>query len=129
MCYIKNVDTKKRVLVVDDEPAIGNVVRIKLRICGYDVTVANRGSEAISLIKREEPDLVLLDILMPDVTGFEVLAEVRKFSSVPVIIFTARREIADAALKYGANDYIAKPFDPDRLVEKVKTVLERAAQK
>ena len=120
---------KKRVLVVDDEPGIGNVLRIKLRLAGYEVTTTTSGAEAINIIRTQKPDVVLLDILMPDVSGFDVLEKVRPFSSVPIIAFTARREIADIAVKNGANDFIAKPFDPDQMVQKICSVLDKASNK
>ena len=116
---------KKRVLVVDDEPGIGNVLRIKLRLAGYDVTTTTSGAEAIELIRTRKPDIVVLDILMPDVSGFDVMEKVRPFSSVPIIACTARREIAEIAVKNGANDFIAKPFDPDQMVQKIRSVLNK----
>ena len=119
---------KKRVLVVDDEPGVGNVLRIKLRIAGYDVTTTTSGAKAIELVRTQEPDVVLLDILMPDVSGFDVLEKVRTFSSVPIIVFTARREVVEEAMQNGANDSITKPFDPDQLIEKIESVLSKTNQ-
>ncbi|MBI4283948.1 MAG: response regulator [Chloroflexi bacterium] len=121
--------TKKRVLVVDDEPGIGNVLRIKLGLSGYDVITTTSGAEAIELIRSQKPDIVLLDIIMPDVDGLAVLEQVRPFSSVPIIAFSARREATESALKIGATDSIAKPFDPDQLVRKIESVLRKASQK
>ncbi len=115
--------SKKRVLVVDDEPGIGKVLRIRLGLSGYEVTTTTSGAEAIELVRTQEPDVVLLDIVMPDVNGFEVLDRVRKFSQVPVIVFTGRSEIAQFALNLGANDTIIKPLDPDLLEEKIRRVL------
>jgi DNA-binding response OmpR family regulator len=117
------LENKKRVLVVDDEPGIGKVLSIELKLSGYDVTTTTRGSEAIEIIRTQELDIVLLDILMPDVTGMDVLDEVPKFSHVPIIVFTAQPEIARFALKLGANDAIGKPFNPGLLVEKIRLVL------
>jgi DNA-binding response OmpR family regulator len=114
---------KKRVLVVDDEPGIGNFLRIKLRLHGYDVITTTSGAEAIELVRAQEPDIMLLDILMPDVTGMNVIDTVRAFSMVPIIVFTGRPEIFEFARKLGANDYITKPFNPDLLVEKIKAIL------
>ncbi len=85
------VNTKKRVLVVDDEPGIGKVLSIKLRLDGYDVITTTSGAEAIEFIRTQKPDIVLLDILMPDVTGMEVLERVRTFSQVPIVVFTAKQ--------------------------------------
>jgi DNA-binding response OmpR family regulator len=117
------MDAKKRVLVVDDEPGIGNVLRIKLGLVGFDVITTTSGAEAIDLVRTQEPDIMLLDILMPDVTGMDVLDRVRAFSQVPIIVFTGRPDIAQFARKIGANDYIAKPFDPDLLVQKIGAIL------
>lgn len=128
MLSLKAVGTKKRVLVVDDEPGIGKFLRIKLRLHGFEVITTTSGAEAIEIIRTQEPDIVLLDILMPDVTGMDVLDRVRPFSQVPIVVFTARREIAEIALKNGANDSIAKPFDPDQLVAKIESVLSNTNQ-
>ena len=121
--------TKRHVLVVDDEPGIGSILRIKLRLAGFDVTTTTSGAEAIELIRRQEPDIVLLDILMPDVTGMDVLEKVRTFSQVPIIVFSAKPDIVNFALKIGANDSIGKPFDPEHLVSKIESVLAKANQK
>ena len=120
------MDTKKRVLVVDDDPRIGKVLRIKLGLSGYDVITTTSGAEAIQIVRTQEPDVMLLDVLMPDVTGMDVLEKVRAFSQVPVIIFTGRPDIAQLALKLGANDFIAKPFNPDLLVDKIRLVLSNS---
>ena len=117
------MEIKKRILVVDDEPGIGKMLRIKLSLEGYDVSTTTSGAEAIELVKERPPDIMLLDVLMPDVTGMDVVDSVRTFSQVPIIIFTARPEIAKFALKLGANDYIAKPFDPDLLLGKIRLLL------
>lgn len=117
------METKKRVLVVDDEPGIGKVLRIKLGLSGYDVITTTSGAEAIELIRKQEPDIVLLDILMPEVTGMDVLDRVRTFSEVPIVVFTAKPDIVQFAMKLGANDSIAKPFNPDHVVKKIEAVL------
>jgi two-component system KDP operon response regulator KdpE len=124
---VEIVEIKKRVLVVDDEPGIGNILRIKLRLHGYEVITTTSGADAIEIIRTGQPDLVLLDILMPNVSGMEVLEQVRKFSAVPIIVFTARREIVESALKCGANDSISKPFDPDQVIDKIGAVLDAAS--
>ncbi len=117
------MEPNKHILVVDDEPGIGNILRIKLRLSGFDVTNTTSGSEAIKLIRAKEPDVLLCDVLMPGVTGIDVVREVRTFSNVPIIIFTGRPDIFEVAKKLGANDYIVKPFNPDILVEKINSVL------
>lgn len=117
------MSTKKRVLIVDDEPRIGNVLRIKLRLAGYDVITTTSGAKAIEFVRTQEPDIMLLDVLMPDVTGMDVIKSVRTFSQAPIIVFTGLPEIVQFALSLGANDYIAKPFNPDLLVDKIRLVL------
>ena len=110
-------------MVVDDEPRIGKVLRVKLGLAGYDVITTTSGAEAIDLVKTREPDIMLLDVMMPDVTGMDVLDRVRSFSQVPVIVFTGSPDIARFAREFGADDCIAKPFDPDVLVEKIGSIL------
>jgi two-component system, OmpR family, response regulator RpaB len=119
----RQMETKKLVLVVDDEPGIGKVLRIKLGLSGYKVITTTNGAEAVELVRTHKPDVMLLDVLMPDVTGMDVLERVRTFSQVPIIVFTGRPDIAQFALKLGANGYIAKPFNPDLLVDKIRLVL------
>ncbi len=114
---------KLRVLVVDDDPGIGKILRISLGLSGYDVITTTSGVEAINLVRTQEPDIVLLDVVIDDVNGLEVLQQVRGFSQVPVIMFTGRTEIVSLSLQIGANDCIAKPFDPDLLEEKIKLAL------
>lgn len=116
-------DRKKRVLIVDDEPTICQIVSLKLTISGFDTITTTSGAEAIGLVQKENPDVILLDILMPDVTGFEVLDRLRAFSSTPIVVFTARPDLAQEAVRHGANDCIAKPFNPDKLVEKIRMIL------
>ena len=122
------MNTNKRVLVVDDEPGIGNILRIKLRLYGYEVITTTSGAEAIELIRTREPDIVLLDVLMPDVTGMDVLEKVRAFSQVPIVVFTAKPDIIQFAMKLGANDSITKPFDPEQVLNKIETVLDSASK-
>jgi DNA-binding response OmpR family regulator len=118
-----NLLEMKRILIVDDEPQIGKIFGLKLKLAGYDVVTTSNGTEAIDLIKKQEFDIVLLDVLMPEVSGLDVLESVRGFSNVPVIIFTARTDIFEVAKRLGASDYISKPLNPEHLVEKIKTVL------
>jgi DNA-binding response OmpR family regulator len=114
---------KRRVLVVDDEPAILRVLSIKLRISGYDVVTASGGREALDLIDSEYPDVMLLDVVMPGVDGFEVLQKVRAVSDLPVIVFSARPENVHKALGLGANDFLSKPLDVDDLVKRTETLM------
>lgn len=119
------MDTKQRILIVDDEPQIGRIFGLKLKLAGYDVVSTTSGAEAIELIRADRFDVVLLDLLMPGVSGKEVLEKVRTFSQVPIIIFSARQDVSDIAKKIGADDSISKPLNPDQLVEKIKAVLSR----
>jgi DNA-binding response OmpR family regulator len=127
VCYHNgDMSAKKSVLVVDDEPAIGNVLRIKLRLSGYDVITTTSGAEAIEIIVNQPVDIVLLDILMPGVTGMDVLEKVRTFSQVPIIVFTGNEGIAGFAMESGADGSIPKPFNPDEIILKIESVLGRA---
>jgi two-component system KDP operon response regulator KdpE len=121
---IEKMNSKKHVLVVDDEPGIVKILKIKLKLHGYDVSGATCGADALNLARMNGPDVVLLDVLMPGMSGIEVLENLRTFSRAPVIVFSARPDVIKLAMNMGADDYIAKPFDPDRMVEKVGAVLE-----
>jgi len=114
---------KKRVLVVDDEPGILNFIRASLTLAGYEVTITTDGEEGLQLAQSGKPDIVLLDVVMVPLSGFDVLKKLRAFSQVPVIIFTARGHIFDLALEMGADDFIAKPFRPDELKQKIEDIL------
>jgi DNA-binding response OmpR family regulator len=118
------MEPRKRILVVDDEPRIGKVLGIKLKLSGYDVITTANGVEAIDMVRTRKPDIMLLDIFMPGVDGMEIFKKVRSFSQIPIIIFSGRPEVAQLASGLGANDYVAKPFNPDLLVEKIEAVLK-----
>lgn len=121
--------TAKRILVVDDEVALNQLVSTNLMLEGYDVLAAYDGAEALRIMQADEPDLVVLDVMMPDMDGFEVLQQIRSFSTVPVIMLTARIRIADKVkgLTSGADDYVAKPFSMEELLARIEAVLRRAA--
>jgi DNA-binding response OmpR family regulator len=119
------VDNKKRVLVVDDEPRILHFVRVNLNLSGYDVITTTSGEEALRLLESEKPDIMLLDILMTPMSGFDVLSQLRTFSRLPVVVFTGRDDIAATAMREGADDYIAKPFRPEELTKKINNILEK----
>jgi two-component system, OmpR family, response regulator VicR len=123
---LADMETKKRVLIVDDEPQIVKIFGLKLKLAGYDVLSVTGGAEAIELVRTQKFDVMLLDVLMPNVTGMDVLDSVRVFSNIPIIIFTAKPDIFEIAKRFGANDYISKPINPDLLVEKIKGVIEAA---
>lgn len=125
---VESTGVNKRVLIVDDEPHIGKIFGMKLKLAGYDVISTTSGKEGIELVQAQKPDIVLLDIVMPDLTGFDVLTKVRVFSQVPIIVFTARPDIAEVAIQHGADDYIAKPLDPVKLLEKIVQVLGKSKQ-
>jgi DNA-binding response OmpR family regulator len=116
--------TKKRVLVVDDEPGIVQFVKINLALAGYEVITTLSGEQTLELVQSEKPDIVLLDILMTPMTGFDILMELRTFSQLPVIVFAARNDIGNMAIKDGANGFIAKPFKPDALIKKIREILD-----
>ena len=117
--------SKKRVLVVDDEPGVLKFVRISLSAAGYEVLTAGGGEEALQLVQSQNPDIMLLDIVMEPVSGFDVLFRLRRLSNrMPVIVFTAQSVIAESALSAGAKGYISKPFMPDELVRKIGETLD-----
>jgi len=116
-----------RVLVVDDEPRIIKFLILRLKASGYEVLTANNGREALEQAQGEEPDLIVLDVLMPKMDGFETLKQLRTFSSVPVIILSAKEANTDKVkgLGLGADDYLSKPFSPDELVARIEAVRRR----
>ncbi len=116
-----------RVLVVDDDPRLRRLLALNLRSVGYEVFTAARGTEAATLVAREDPDLVLLDVMLPGCDGIEVVRRVRAFSRVPIILVTAKTGQADKVqgLDAGADDYLTKPFGIDELLARVRAVLRR----
>lgn len=116
-----------RILLVDDEPDLRQMVRRYLQAEGFDVADVADGESALARLRKSTPDLILLDIGMPDMDGFTVLQEVRKTSEVPVIMLTARSEEIDRVmgLTMGADDYLTKPFSPRELVARIRAVLRR----
>ena len=120
---------KQLILVVDDEPPIVRLVRAKLAADGYAVITAENGPEALKRVSEDRPDLVVLDVMMPGMDGYETLRKLRSTSQVPVIFLTARAGDNDKMKGFnsGADDYITKPFNPDELSARVAAVLRRAA--
>lgn len=119
---------QSRILIVDDEERIRSLVASYLKSDGFEVVEAENGREAVAEVGRRRPDLVIMDVRMPGMDGFEALAEIRKTSDVYVIMLTARAEETDriVGLSVGADDYVTKPFSPRELVARVKAVLRRA---
>lgn len=117
----------KKILVVDDEPKIIQLVRGYLQQAGFSVITASNGKDALTLWKMEQPALILLDLMLPDMDGFDVAREIRRRSSTPIIMVTARVEDADriVGLEIGADDYVVKPFHPRELAARVRAVLRR----
>lgn len=117
----------KTILVVDDEERMARFIRLNLEHDGFQVVEAYRGMEAMQKYRDALPDLVLLDVMMPDIDGFEVLKLLREISNVPVIMLTAKSEEDDRVrgLELGADDYVTKPFSPRELVSRVRAVLRR----
>jgi len=119
----------EQILVVDDEPMVREVVVAYLAREGYSVTEAATGSAALQQIADRDPDLVILDVMLPEVDGLSILTEVRKKRETPVILLTARTEEPDRVLglELGADDYVVKPFSPRELVARVRSVLRRSS--
>jgi DNA-binding response OmpR family regulator len=117
----------RRILVVEDEERMVRFIRLNLEYDGFQVSEALNGVEAINKIRNVLPDLILLDVMLPDIDGFEVLRMIREISNVPVIMLTAKGEEDDRVrgLEMGADDYITKPFSPREMVSRVKAVLRR----
>ncbi|NDJ76561.1 MAG: response regulator transcription factor [Chloroflexi bacterium] len=118
----------KRILVVDDEPRMIGFIRMNLELEGFQVFEAHNGLEALEMIRTQLPDLVLLDVMMPELDGFETLRMLREFSSIPVIMLTAKGEEDDKVygLELGADDYVTKPFGSRELSSRVRAVMRRA---
>lgn len=116
-----------RILVVDDEPAVTALLAYNLRKAHYEVLVAADGREALQLAREASPDLILLDLMLPEVDGLDVCRELRKTSSVPIIMITALGEETDrvVGLELGADDYVTKPFSVRELMARIKAVLRR----
>ncbi len=120
----------ERILVVDDEPNIVDLVTMYLEREGYRVDSAIDGAQALNQIQALEPSLVVLDLMLPEVDGFEVCRQTRLHSDVPIIMLTARDDDVDkiVGLELGADDYLTKPFNPRELVARIKAILRRANQ-
>ena len=119
----------KKILLIDDEPEILEICRDYLKASGYDVVTARDGAQGLSFARRGKPDLIVLDLMMPEMDGLDVCRAIRRESNVPIIMLTARVEETDKliGLEIGADDYITKPFSPRELVARVKVILRRVS--
>lgn len=118
---------RNRILVVDDERGLVRIMRLNLEQDGFEVYEANNGAQAMDKLRAVIPDLVLLDVMMPDLDGFTVLRMIREVGNTPVIMLTAKGEEADKVkgLELGADDYVTKPFSPKELTSRIRAVLRR----
>lgn len=123
----ETAENKDRVLVVDDEENIGALMSATLRLTGFDVRVARNASEALAAAAKFEPDLVILDVMLPDMDGFEVAKRLRAERDLPVLFLTARDAVRDrvTGLTVGGDDYVTKPFDLEEVILRVQAILRR----
>ncbi len=119
-----NKSGRQCVLLIDDEDRIVNFLAMKLKISGYEVLCADEGEKGLELAKTAEPDIMLLDIIMPGIDGVEVLRRLRQFSNIPVIVLSAKDNISAEVLSLGANSVMSKPFNPDELMSRIRTLLK-----
>jgi len=121
----------EKILVVDDEASIRRILETRLKMVGYEVVTAADGEEALELFAKFNPDLVILDVMMPKLDGYGVTREIRKTSEIPIIILTALGDVSEriTGLELGADDYVIKPFSPKELEARVKAVLRRINQR
>jgi len=121
--------TKTKILVVDDDSNICELLRLYLEKDGYETIVANDGEQALKMVNLHNPKLILLDIMLPKLDGWQVCREIRKNSDLPIIMLTAKGEVFDRVLglELGADDYVTKPFDSKEVMARVKAVLRRSA--
>lgn len=117
----------KRILVVDDEPRMIGFIRMNLELEGHQVIEAHNGLEALDAVRTQLPDIVILDVMMPELDGFETLRMLREFSDIPVVMLTAKGDENDKVygLELGADDYVTKPFGPRELSSRIKAVMRR----
>jgi len=121
---------KTKILLIEDEASLAEVIREYLAASGYDVITAHNGTRGIDLARREEPALILLDLMLPDLPGEEVCMAIRKWSRVPIIMLTAKSQEEDllSGLGLGADDYVTKPFSPRQLVARIAALLRRSSE-
>lgn len=121
------MNRKKKILIVDDDTNICELLRLYIDKDGFDVAIANTGTQALKLFEQEKPDLIMLDIMLPELDGWQVCREIRKTSQVPIIMLTAKGEVFDKilGLELGADDYVVKPFEAKEVVARIHAVLRR----
>lgn len=121
----------QKILIVDDDTNICELLRLYLEKDGFETVVANDGEQAVSIAQRSNPDLILLDIMLPKLDGWQVCREIRKTSDTPIIMLTAKGETFDKilGLELGADDYVSKPFDAKEVIARIKAVLRRSSDK
>ena len=124
---------RSKILIVEDDPDISQLLTITMKKAAFEVAVSENGYEAIDLIRRQPPDLLILDLMIPGIDGFEVCREIKReprTANVPVLILTARGEEIDRiiGLELGADDYVVKPFSPRELLLRVRAILRRSGQ-
>jgi DNA-binding response OmpR family regulator len=125
------VETKYKVLIIEDETEIARFLQLELAHEGYEVHAAYSGDEGFSLAQKNLPDLIVLDIILPDISGLEVCRRLRKIQSTPIIMLTAKDQIGDrvAGLDSGADDYLTKPFHIDELLARIRALIRRSSTK
>lgn len=114
---------KQCVLVVDDHPKVLRFIEISLKLRGFDVITTVSGEQALELVKSARPDIMLLDIIMPEMDGFEVLRQLRCFTQLPVIAFSASAANYHDAMRFGASDFLTKPFEPNEMARRIEALL------
>lgn len=125
MRHNNHIMENQLVLIVDDHKEVLRFMEIGLKHHGFEVITATSGMEALELVQAREPQVMLLDIVMPVMDGLEVLRQLRSFSSIPVIAFSATPENHDEALNYGANDFVPKPFYPEQMIGRIKALVNQ----
>ncbi len=124
MCVMPESDNKRLVLAVDDHPSILRFIQVGLEMRDIEVVSATSGKRALEIAASTKPDVIVLDIMMPDMDGFEVLKHLRQVSQVPIIVISADSGTREKAMQLGANEFVAKPFNTDDLVRRIRGILE-----
>jgi DNA-binding response OmpR family regulator len=119
-----------RLLIIDDDVALNELLREYLERFGHRLTAATTATDGIRLLRRDRPDLLILDVMLPDADGMEVCREIRRESDIPILMLTARGDVPDRVLglEFGADDYVPKPFEPRELVARIETLMRRSRQ-